>query len=254
MGSLSPSTNNAASLYSRPRLEFNQGSGGHSRTVATCNKSEALASESSRPRALDRSERAFCRVLMKRHHISALLIHRRFGWGLSSIKRAAGNHYVPEDEVEKDLSFLPADFHSILEELIDDKKKLGGNTGTKKRPSTVTQQKPIKSVPQIESRNVRPKTRQQKGHAVAPSSTSVRHRDEATADQAFLRTFVKDIPLDAQWYEVLKDAGFTKEKLLRVAGISEGKIDKFITETFPEMKSLDRLLFVEALNKLPISV
>ncbi|KAJ7461358.1 hypothetical protein B0H11DRAFT_2241790 [Mycena galericulata] len=216
--------------------------------------------EFGRRRAIDRAQRALCRVLVKLHDIPPLLIQRRFGWSTCIINRAAENHYSPEDQdVEEDFMYLPEDFPAILEALIEDNKDGAGDAGNGKHLATKKTKKtrrymygPPKS---------RSKRQQRKAPASLPSAperSSGSHDIPAakapepliapppptlTPDELFLRTFVENIPLRGRWYLALKKAGFTEETLRRTAGIPKLKVDEFVAATFPEITPVERFLF-----------
>ncbi|KAJ7751912.1 hypothetical protein DFH07DRAFT_774600 [Mycena maculata] len=222
-------------------------------------------------RAIDRAQRALCRVLVKIYNIPPLLITHRFGWSTSAINRAAENHYVPEDEdVEDDPSHLPEDFYAILGELIEENKDVEERTGAEKHPATNTKTPPRLGTPKTRSKRlqqaktaaiIRRKSVQASSgdnhDSAAPKAVSplpVGPPKALTPDQLFLRTFIARIPLNEKWYTVLQIAGFTEETLRRTAGIPKVKVDEFIAETFPAMTQVERFLFGVVLSQLAIEV
>ncbi|KAJ7449410.1 hypothetical protein B0H11DRAFT_1928568 [Mycena galericulata] len=217
--------------------------------------------EFGRRRAIDRAQRALCRVLVKLHDIPPLLIQRRFGWSTCIINRAAENHYSPEDQdVEEDFMYLPEDFPAILEALIDENNKDGaGDVGDGKHLATKKTKKTRRYMyGPPKSRSKRQQRKAPASPPSAPERASGSHDVPAakisepliapppptlTPDELFLRTFVENIPLNGRWYLALKSAGFTEETLRRTAGIPKLKVDEFDAATFPEMTLVERFLF-----------
>ncbi|KAJ7135680.1 hypothetical protein C8R44DRAFT_768850 [Mycena epipterygia] len=196
-------------------------------------------------RALTRSDRALCRTLVKVHNFPPVTVHRRFGWHEKTVRKAVANKYSPEDNVKNDPENLPSNFETILKEMVAERDD--GNTNDKAATRKVSHKVPTQTVRPLArvsqpggSSNTKPMTRKKaKIHAVAaqvdrkPTLRQPKLADAAAAgapyapttlDEEFLRNFVASVPLDPVWSRVLQNAGFTEEKLCRMAGIHPDKV------------------------------
>ncbi|KAJ7440905.1 hypothetical protein FB451DRAFT_1299584 [Mycena latifolia] len=243
-------------------------------------------------RALDRENRALCRVLSGSYHIAPRVLNRRFGWSLSCISKTNRNAYIPKDrDPNKDRDYLGSDFEDILGELTKRKKrgeggrlprsrtedatKLGGTTTrTQSRTSTNREFKlPVfhkvvdKPIDQKEGegrrrtrerrlRSEKEKLEEHKQTGTPSSSTAYAsrtpHAEHRTPSKDFVRDFVASVPLTPAWYHILKSTGFTEERLRQIAGIPKPDITDAFAKAFPEMPVADRIVFVEAVAGLAI--
>ncbi|KAJ7108167.1 hypothetical protein C8R44DRAFT_884931 [Mycena epipterygia] len=196
-------------------------------------------------RILTRSDRALCRTLVTRHKFLPGAVSRRFGWPEKTIRKAVGNNYSPADNIKNDHEKLPADFETILNEMTAER----GNADVKPAKHKLMP----KPRPRAQAQVDRKPTIRQPNSANAPV-VAAPPRGPGTSDEDFLRAFVAKVGLDPVWCRVLQSKGFTEDKLCRMAGIHTDKVTAFVSSTFPEMREIDRLLFVEAVGRLPVSV
>ncbi|KAJ7466455.1 hypothetical protein FB451DRAFT_1402195 [Mycena latifolia] len=196
------------------------------------------ALDSTNSRALDRSQRAMCRVLVKRCQIPPSAIQRHCLWSLTSISKAVNNTHAPKDkDVHNDQSLLPPTFHATLGKLIAQKESEGGRR-TRSRSEKDKKQDNAK-------RTAAPAPR-----AATPSPSA----QDKTSKTSFVRDFVARVPLKPTWHLILKNNGFTEESLRRIAGIPKHDVDDAIARAFPEMLVADRILFVAAVARLAIAL
>ncbi|KAJ7627745.1 hypothetical protein DFH06DRAFT_727066 [Mycena polygramma] len=207
-----------------------------------------------RRRLLNRWERALCRVL-DRYGVNQEDLAGHLQCAVSTVTRAVKNSYTdPDTHVENDGEILQSDsarFNVALEKLVQVqgvhshpqvKSGSGGqqveNTGDKLRPK---------------SSKSKPCTGSKASGSSGSSPPSIATKTEfaatdADADDLNLFLFVVNVPLDAGWYTEVKKAGFTMEKLRRLAGIAREDVERLIGKRFPKMNELDRLLFVTAVK------
>ncbi|KAJ7612755.1 hypothetical protein FB45DRAFT_939703 [Roridomyces roridus] len=214
-------------------------------------------------RALNRTQRAVSRVLVIKHDVSALAIARELGWSENAIYKSLSNGYRDNLRKDPDEKHLPARFAMILKKFPEAKIKvmhsdLHDSPGERCSHHSLLRQP---SAPHISARrrgpNAPPATSAAR-MSRSPSLTSVPSTSALTTDQRYLRDFVEEhISHESRdaIYQQLHDAGFTEEMLSRVASqVSNGKATELLKEACPTMKAVHRLLFLDALEKLPVYV
>ncbi|KAF7357753.1 hypothetical protein MVEN_00821200 [Mycena venus] len=214
--------------------------------------------------ALSPSDRALCRVLALRHNINASVLSDHFGVVRSTVRKAVENKYSQPDNTHKDIEIMSdPNFTEVLNKFLEkqrhfEAKRNKGHRRADNQPTRPSQRSTTKKVPTLAERKTRcpiPPSTSESSNQPSTSMASVSATlPPATAmpGDMFLLTFVANVPLDSFWYEELKKACFTQEKLRGMAGRSKETIEEIIMTIFPQMSKLDRLLFVTAVKDLAL--
>ncbi|KAJ7480856.1 hypothetical protein FB451DRAFT_1394917 [Mycena latifolia] len=203
-------------------------------------------------RAFDRSQRAMCRVLVKRYQIPPSAIQRHCLWSLTSISKAVKNTYAPKDkDVHNDQSLLPPTFDTTLGKIIAQKKSEGGRR-TRSRSEKDKKQENAKRTVAAAPRAISPSLSAPDKTNMSSSASNTPRAESQIPREDFIRDFVASVPLKPTWHRILENNGFTEESLRRIAGIPKREVDDAIARAFPEMLVADRILFVTAVAQLSI--
>ncbi|KAJ7165493.1 hypothetical protein C8R43DRAFT_1164755 [Mycena crocata] len=213
-------------------------------------------------RKVNHEQRALIRVLIRRHGIPPAVVASHLDLKISLINKTLNNGYIPKDDIKKDKNMLPDNFLYILDQVIDKKNEASESRKSKRlaHRSVKEQQKqdsaaePRKPSPctSISTQSTNTQAHSSNSQSVSHAASSIPVPLKAVSDEAFLRAFIASIPLQPVWVTVFKSAGFTAEKLRRMAGSSTQDVVVFLGNAFPEMEVSDRFFFVKALNGLAI--
>ncbi|KAJ6453864.1 hypothetical protein C8R47DRAFT_1167597 [Mycena vitilis] len=231
----------------------------HRRTLETPKRDDR------RRRLLNRWERALCRVL-DRYGVDQDDLAGYLQCAASTVTRAVKNSYTdPDTHLEKDGEILQSDaarFNVALEKLVPVQVP-SERKGKRVHPiasgaqeihpqlikASSSQHIDDKSHPKLGKSG--PCTENKaSGHSASSIATKTEPAgtDAEASDDPELALFILAVPLDARWYMEVKQAGFTMEKLRRLAGIAREDVERLIGKRFPKMDDLDRLLFVTAIK------
>ncbi|KAJ7451241.1 hypothetical protein B0H11DRAFT_2076207, partial [Mycena galericulata] len=199
-------------------------------------------------RVLSRDDRSLCRALSARG-IPAEYISQYLGRSESTIKRATRNNYDQPDNLENDV--LPADFDDILR-AVRAKRKEKGNASTAKKPD-----RPVRHLAQV----ITTHTQGTDAATFTAKTTDVRRllpfrRQRSDASRTFLDVFVDGIPLDRAWADVMRRAGWSEEKLRKIAGAPEKGLKEFVENSslLKDMLEIDKFTLVLAIKRLAIAL
>ncbi|KAJ6474411.1 hypothetical protein C8R47DRAFT_1199462 [Mycena vitilis] len=182
--------------------------------------------------------------------------HPDCGWSVPPIQRH-GDMKGPKDD-----EYLTSDFYRILKEIKTKKQELkkfrkldpperqfrkrakhsGAWTIQGHRTGVVTRQ-----AANVDQGNEVRHEKEVNLQAIRPSSELSAH----PMGQTFLHRFVESAALDPKCATILKEVGFTSaEKLCRVAAWGKEDLEKFVETKLLAITSLDRELFIQALQRL----
>ncbi|KAJ7480858.1 hypothetical protein FB451DRAFT_1365222 [Mycena latifolia] len=218
----------------------------HPSTPRLDTRQKTIDSPSGHKRALDRAQRAVCRILVNRHGLSRAEIGRHCGWDHKAVGTAAGNKYMPPDRVEDDEREIQGrpGLVTIVDELIGKKGSRGKQRICKREPSY-----------DFDSPLNTPSNTSNSSSNSTPRATSTRRRTrEMTGRPNFLDQFVDDAALDSAWKDAFVRAGLTEEGLRRLAGRDSAFIADSTQQIFPNMSTFERGLFITAVRALVIWV
>ncbi|KAJ7615509.1 hypothetical protein FB45DRAFT_244537 [Roridomyces roridus] len=197
-----------------------------------------------RPRILSRPNRALCRRLGTT--ISRDTAADYFHCSPRTIRTCLLNDYHPKDDLSKDPLVLPANWEKTRDELIAKdqiarRKHEMKNKKAELPKKSRTDTKPTEG-PGPFSLNF----------AASSSSSESDSDSDSDADSDALSRFIKDIPLPYAWQTKLRRAGYTADKLQRMAVVSEAALGGFVarSEVFRELSELDKFLVVQAILRV----
>ncbi|KAJ7496194.1 hypothetical protein B0H11DRAFT_2276387, partial [Mycena galericulata] len=195
---------------------------------------------------LDRSKRSLCRAL-RAGGISAEALSDYFGCAKNTINRVTHNSYKSPDNLENDI--LPADFEDILRAV---KLKYNGSTVKTTEQPTRNRDEAIVTSPQNRGANAAAAAT-----STGAETTTVRRAlpvrgQMSKATGTSLDAFVDGIPLDRAWAEVMRRAGWSEEKLRKIAGASEADLKNFIQNSslLKDMLEIDKFMLALAIKRL----
>ncbi|KAJ7718531.1 hypothetical protein B0H16DRAFT_1740002 [Mycena metata] len=175
-----------------------------------------------------------------------------FDCALSTVNKAVHNKYSNPDDLREDNTIVneKTECQLTLHELLRKEHALEGKTGkltstVRRRPHrTMTKQRPTHLKPRASPRFAMGEARSSARISSSTPSIGTGRTDD------YLLAFVTGVPLDAVWYSQFKTAGFSEEKLHRLAEVPGDAVEELLAKMFPRMAAVDHFVCAMAIKAL----